>query len=372
MPPVQPSVVKRATMGLLVATLVLAGVEGILRGLWGPAPNPVKVYGALGERDQYFALSDGMVQRLYGESPLPPFAVRSPSARVAMLGGSSIREGTPNITADQEIPGLLSTQLDMDVINLGAPGLDSYDILEIVEELAPMDFSVLVIYTGHNDLGNAMFERRYGTLPSALYAYTYGGLSHLQLFSQLSRLLVPRTGTDRRTRPFMRPEEDEVLPLDPLRRTITIQAYARNLERIAWITKRRAQPLVLVVPVSDLTAWPQSTPCEPGDCPPDHFDRARALNRSEPAAAVDILRLLRDRDPACVRAPTSAEDHVRAVARAFDHITLVEPFDTLPRDPTFDIPNRGLFIDPVHFSLRGHREMAKVLEAPIRAALGEE
>lgn len=356
-------------MGLVVATMVLAGVEGLLRWTLGPAPNPVKVYGALGDRDQFFKVEDGMVQRLYGENPLPPFPMTSDTPRIAVLGGSSIREGTPDLTPDREMPGHLASLLDTDVVNLGAPGLDSYDILEIVEEIAPFDFDALVVYTGHNDLGNAVFESRYGTLPSALYAYTYGGLSHLQLFSQLSRILVPRTGTDRRTRPMMAPAKDEIQPLDPLRREITIRAFDRNLDRIAWITQQRDQPLVLVVPVSDLTAWPQSAPCEPGHCPDDEFTRARALTATDPAGAVEILRTLRDQDPACVRAPTATESRVRAVGARYPHVTLVDPFPVLPRDPTFDIPNRRLFIDPVHFSPMGHTELASVLEAPVRAVV---
>ena len=90
---VPPSILKRASMGLVVATFILAGVEGALRSLWGPAPNPVKVYGALGERDQYFELSSGMARRLYGENPLPPFEVHSPSPRVAMRRSSVVQNG---------------------------------------------------------------------------------------------------------------------------------------------------------------------------------------------------------------------------------------------------------------------------------------
>ena len=69
----QPSILQRAAMGLLVATILLAGLEGMLRWMWGPAPNPVRVFGALGAHDQFLALEDGAVRRLYGESPLPPF-----------------------------------------------------------------------------------------------------------------------------------------------------------------------------------------------------------------------------------------------------------------------------------------------------------
>ena len=369
MSPSHPSLTKRAVMGLLVAAVILGTVEGVLRWMWGPAPNPVQVYGALGAHDGFLDIVDGEVHRRYGEQPLPAFPQVHEGPRVGVLGGSSIHEGTPGLPPEEELPGLLANRLGVDVVNLGAPGLDSYDLLEITEALETVDFDALVVYTGHNDLGNAVFESRYGTLPSALYAYAYGGLSHLQLFSQLSRLLVPRTGTDRRTRPFMKPKADEIQPLDPLRRKITIRAFGRNLERIAWITQRRQQPLVLVVPVSDLTSWPQSAPCEPGHCPPDYFDKARAITKADPAAAIDILRHLKDQDPACVRAPTATETLVRTVAQQFPHVTLVDPFDALPKDPTFDIPNRALFIDPVHFSPEGHAALATVLEAPVLRAL---
>jgi lysophospholipase L1-like esterase len=369
MPPPQRPVLLRALMGLFVAAVFLGTTELVLRLALGPAPNPVQVYGALGDHDQFFRIESDLATRLYGEHPLAPFAVRSDVPRIGVLGGSSMREGTPDLPPDREVPGLLATALGVPVENLAAPGLDSHDLVEITDELGAMDFAALVVYTGHNDLGNAMFESRYGTLPSALYAHVYGGLSHLQLFSQLSRALVPRTGTDRRTRPDMVPEQHEIQPLDPMRRAVTLVAFRKNLQRIAWLTERRGQPLVLVVPISDLTALPATTACEPGDCASDYFDRARDLHRTDPTAAVDILRLLRDTDPACVRAPTTSEDIVREVAAEFDHITLVDPFPLLPRDPSFDIPNRRLFIDPVHFSPEGHRELAGVLEGPLRTVL---
>ncbi len=350
MPPPPPSLPRRALMGLVVAAGVLTMVELGLRLLLGPAPNPVRVFGALGAHDQYFEIAYGMAHRAYGEAPLEPFAVRSSAPRLAMLGGSSIRDGTPNLHPDREVPGLLSTALGVEVVNLGSPG-------------------GLVMYTGHNDLGNALFETRYGNLPSAIFAYAQGGLSHLQLFSQLSRLVVPRTGTTRRTRPGMFPEADEVVPLDPMRRAVVYSAFRKNLERIAWLTGRRDQPMVWVLPVSDLTALPQKVPCEEGDCPSDWFSRARERNRTDPAAAVDILLALRDNDPTCLRATSTAEAILREVAAEYAHITLVEPGPLLARDPTFDVPNRRLFIDPVHFSAEGHRSLAELLVEPVTDSL---
>ena len=337
----------------------------------GPAPNPVKVYGALGDQARYFSIADGQVSRLYGETPLPDFPARSDGPRVGMLGGSSIRDGTPNLHPSREVPGRLADRLGVEVVNLGSPGLDSHDLVEMVESLDGVDFSALVVYTGHNDLGNALFESRYGDLPSALYAHVHGGLSHLQLFSQLSRVVVPPTGTLRRTRPGMRPEEGEVQPLDPMKRAILFAAFEKNLTRIAWRTARRGWPLVLVSPVSDLTTMPQVGDCTAGDCPEDWFAEARDRAPTDPDGAVALLRSMRDNDLACLRAPSAIEDAVRRVAADFDHITLVEPFEVLSRDPSFDIPNRRLFIDPVHFSPEGHRELARVLEEPVRAALVE-
>ena len=136
--------------------MVLAGVEGLL--LDPGLPQSVKVYGALGDRDQFFKVEDGMVQRLYAESPPFPVTSNAPSPCSRKLHSRGHTRPDP----DREMPGLLAGLLDADVVNLGAPGLDGYDILEIVEEIAPSTLKHRRLHRPQRPR-NAVFESRYGT-----------------------------------------------------------------------------------------------------------------------------------------------------------------------------------------------------------------
>ena len=183
------------------------------------------------------------------------------------------------------------------MISLGAPGLDGYDILEIVEELAPMDFATGGLHRAQRP-GQRHVRAPLRHPASALCTPTVGCRICSSSASCPAHRAAHRDGPPHPS--LHAPREDEILPLDPLRRTITIQAYARNLEHCAWI-RARAQPSSSSSPsptslpglIDHLRARRVPRPLRP---------RPRPEDRSEPAAAVDILRLLRDRDPACVRA----------------------------------------------------------------------
>jgi len=360
---------KRALFGGLLTLGFFIGLELAMRAVLGPPPAAIAVYSALGAHESYLDITDGQATLRVGRGDVPAFSARSDAPRVAVLGGSSVHGGSPNVHHTREFSGRLATALDVEVVNLGSPGLDSHDVVRLTRELSAVDLSAVVVYTGHNDFGNAFFEQRYGSVSAGLFARVHGALSHLQLFAQLSRVLRPTTGTDRRARPGMAPQQHEVQTLDAHARRLAVEGLAANLEQVAWMTHERDVPVVMVVPVCKLTSWPGGQDCAPGTCPADRFAEAEALAPDDPAGAVAILRQLRDTDPVPLRAPTVAQDAVRDVASRWDHITLVDPSVALDRDPVFDVPHRRLFIDPVHFSPDGHRAMAELLDAPVRAAL---
>jgi len=361
------STMLRAICGLVVAAALLLGAELALRSALGPPPAAIAVYEAIGEYDHFLQFSGDKVSRAYGQDILPDFPLTSDGPRIAVLGGSSVHGGSPGVSVHQEFPAHIARQLDVEVLNLGAPGLDSHDLVRLLDELEPVSLSTLVVYAGHNDVGNAYFEDRYGDVQSAVFAHVHGAASHLQLYAKLSRAVRPLTGSDRRWSDEPVRERSGELDMTEERRVITLRAFEANLERIAWLTEQRGIQLVLMVPVCKLMARPAPTDCAPGECPRARLSRALSLVESDPSGAVAILQDVRDKDVLAIRAPTVVQDLVRSVAARHPHIHLIDTFVDLPRDRVFDIPDRQLFTDPVHFSRDGHRVMGELVSRHLEA-----
>ena len=350
--------------------MVLAAVELGLRVALGPPPPAVRVHAALGEHDRYFKVNDGLVKAIYGDQGRETFPLKSDSPRFAVLGGSTVHGGTHGIDFPQEFPHRAGRMLGVRAINLGSPGLDSHDLVRIMAELSQLDTSAWVVYTGHNDFGNAHFEGRYGTVSSALVARTQSLLGRLQLYTQVSRAVQPMTGASRRRRNGMEPAANEVRPLTPARFQMALDGLRSNLDRLAWMSEQQGVPMVLVVPVGRITQPAGRNPCDRPGCPAELIQQAQELAPTDPDEALRLLQKARDTDPIGLRAPTAAQDAVRDVAHAHDHITLVDTFADLPRDPHFPTPDRQLFMDPVHLSRRGHTQVAALVALALEPILG--
>ncbi len=342
-------------------------MEGGLRTALGPPPAAIAVYEAIGEHSHFLEFDGDKVSRAYGKNALPAFSLTSDRPRVAVLGGSSVHGGSPGVSVHQEFPAHVARLADVEVLNLGAPGLDSHDLVRLLDELEPVSVSTVVVYLGHNDFGNAYFEDRYGDVQSAAFAHVHGALSHLQLYAQLSRAVRPLTGSERRWSDATVRERPADAHMTDERRAITMRAFEANLERLAWMTEQRSIPMVLMVPVCKLMARPAPTDCAPGECPRERLSRALSLAKSDPKGAVDILQDIRDKDILAIRAPSAAQETIREVAARHAHIHLVDTFVELPRDRVFDIPDRRLFTDTVHFSRDGHRVMGELVGRHLRA-----
>lgn len=362
---------RRLTLGLTVALGFFAVAEASLRFLVGPPLPAVPVFAALSEHERYLLADGDVFTPSYSLPAMPAFSRTKAGLRFAVLGGSSVHGGTVTLAYDREFPHRAGRMLGAEVLNLGSPGLDSHDHVRILEELAPVELDALVVYAGHNDFGNAHFESRYGTLSSALVAHTRSALGRLQVYTQLARLVTPATGARRRTREQMLPGGGEVTPLNESRREMALAGFRANLDRMAWTTKQRGLPMVLMTPVSKLTAPSVEAPCDdPQTCPQAQIDRARALAPTDPAGAAALLERVRDSDPMALQAPTAAVEAVRHVANGWSHVALVDAEAGLPRDRTFEVPSGRLFIDAVHLSPQGHNQMASLLAIGLEDVLG--
>jgi lysophospholipase L1-like esterase len=78
--------------------------------------------------------------------------------RVVVLGGSSVyhaNDNNPHVNFPRVMQRLLP---DVEVINLGTPGIDSAGVLWMSEQAKALQPDLLVIYTGHNDFSEMVFK----------------------------------------------------------------------------------------------------------------------------------------------------------------------------------------------------------------------
>lgn len=359
---------RKLVAGILVALAVLALVEGGLRLVAGPPPPPVSVFQVKGDVETYLELTEQTARPTYQLiEEIPPFSRTAGGA--AVLGGSSVHVGGGQVETPDEFASLLSERLSVPFANLGAPGLDSFDLASIVTELSAVELDLLVIYTGHNDLGNVMFQQRYGDAVGGLSASFLPIFERTQLFSQLRRALRPPAGTAHPDKPGVIRRDRSLRPTTA-QRSAAARFLTANLQRIVWTCQRRDLPLILVVPASDLLAPPARDPCEAGvPCAKALWQRGvQANQQGQSAEGLALLQQARDIDPVTIRASSAVEAAVRSLADE-PGVTVIDAAADLPRMDGRLVPHRRLFEDAIHLSLAGHVALADLIEPAARAAL---
>lgn len=355
--PRTPRVLPRLLAGLAVAAVVLGGVELGLRLALGPPPAPVKVFGGLDADVTLADEPDGW--RAAWQTDIRTVLPRERAGGrplVYVAGGSTVHGGS-GIDARGEFSAKLGPAAGVDPRNLGAPGLDSHDLVQVVEAAHAVAVpDAWVVYTGHNDLGNARFQQRYGTVAAGLAARTQAVLERSRLYVTLSRALGPRG--DRRGTAIDPITQNA---LTPAQVDAALRHLEANLTWLAWETDRVGADLVLVVPTCDLLFPPPPVPCAGAPCTTDDFEAALALRDADPAEAVRLLVRARDHDRLVLRAPSSVGAALQGLAAAWPHVRVVDAERDLPREPGLDIPARHLFTDGLHLSVEGHAAIAALI-----------
>lgn len=376
--------------GLLIAAVFLAVVEGLLRVSMGPPVPELAATMPDGSQDLMRRTDSGITPLYQHTRRQAPVSDQRPSAkpRVIWLGGSSIHGGTRDITQAQEAPGRSGTLLGVESLNFAGIGIDTVAIGSILDDVLALKPDVLVLYTGHNELGNAVFTGRYGDVRTAQIATLRARFGASRLYQALEMLV---RGRETLTLPSEANEQQYTVG-DATRAEI----HWRYEERLRHIVSRASDSGVKVVlstlmsnPVAPSMEFscpeamvragfrsvrPEALPVKqltdaniaaaesmaPG-CPDLAWLRAR---RSGDAEQLDALR---DTDPLPVRADRTLNGIIRRVA-AETGATLVD-VEAQARMAGGGLEPSAWFLDPMHLTEDGHDALARMMAQGIASVL---
>jgi hypothetical protein len=284
--------------------------------------------------------------------------------------------------------------LPVNSLNMAGPGLDSGHINLLIPTVLALEPAAVVIYTGHNDLGNTTFKDHYSDARSVRIAKIRGILSQSRIF-QLLEMRV-RTPEVLEVEPFGVDKRHKT-PMTPAKREVVANRFEERLRAMVGRLQRSDIPVILSTVVSNPASVSMNRDClktlremrsmstpdgslqhlslddlrrmrdENPDCHPAQLLYARKLaDTGDGSEGRVLLDELRESDPTPVRADAQTIASIERVARQEDaHLVDVRQ--------AFQAAGGGLeppvwFNDQVHFSQDGQEMLARLI-AP---ALAEE
>lgn len=380
---------RRALLGLLVAGAVLAAIEGVARLASGPPVVPVVV--RMPDGSEGLFTTDPVTPKLVEHQAWWPQGPKDPARpRIVMLGGSSLA-GPPQDArlAANQLAGLL----DAEVVNLGVGGMDTGHLLAELPGVLALDPDLVVVYSGHNDLGNAVFSQRYAEPGAVAVARVRQVLGHSRVYELLEAAWRGREEKavvvqwDSRDMALGAAEKAAVLSdqearlgalLDGLRQAgvpVLLSTVVSNafFPSVHWECPERLEALgvpasrTAILPVGEVDAAALAAARAEAPCRDLDQVAARLQWVEDPAAAAEALQRLRDEDPKPLRAPRRVNAILRELAG--DGVELVDSAAEFQRLGG-GVEPPGWFRDPVHFSEDGHRALAVVLARAAGPLLG--
>ncbi len=383
-----------AAAALGVITVVTAEV---CSRLLAPNPRPSLV-AHVPQHDEWFVEKNGHIQTTYqGEFQLHDFSPRPPGtrARVAWLGGSSLRGGS---LPDLEAPSVMERTNRTENLNLAAPGLESRHFVAMLPEVLALNPTVLIVYAGHNDRGNAVFEALGQGTGGGLMLRAIALLSKSRLFQLAQHALLSVDG--------LIPMSGDALKaahISEARAAEIRGQFESNLRSLVRSARAAGVKVILSTPVSNPLAHPFAYQCpeeiralglptsheshgafDLSDLDPEAlhaaisrsptcreiqiFQARLAITTGQPVSGIEQLDALRDENPLPVSADRRTIELIRAIAR--EEGALLADVAAEFRQAGGGIEPPGWFWDPNHLRKEGHVALAAVVGPVLEGALG--
>ncbi|MFT4976851.1 MAG: lysophospholipase L1-like esterase [Myxococcota bacterium] len=375
-------------LALGLGLLLLVGMELLTRLILGPPSEQLfaEVPAASGELTR---LEGDTLELLYHGASEGLIPVRSSTRRprVVWLGGSSVHGGNPGMPVRREAAHIAGRMLRAETINLAGPGLDSGHHLSLLPDILALSPAAVVIYAGHNDLGNEVLMARFSGSRFLRTARIRWVFLHSRMFTAMEAMIRQRSAL-RLPDPSMHPEFE----IDD---AIRAQIHGSFRQRIGLLVDALQEAGVVVV-----LATPTSNPIAPSlvwRCPeqlaklglqgrPAEAFPVSDIPREDVAALLaqqdcrdlrwilarldqdfETLEQLRDTDPLPLRADRALTQIVRTVAA--EHGALLADSSAYFHQLGGGIEPPTLFDDTMHLSEAGHQALANSVAEALSEAL---
>jgi tetratricopeptide (TPR) repeat protein/lysophospholipase L1-like esterase len=293
--------------------------------------------------------------------------------RIFVLGGSTAA-GYPyerNLRFSRILESSLQTSYTDDlieVVNLSMSAINSYTLLDFMDELLAQQPDAILIYAGHNEYYGALgvssresFGRRRGWVLTALK------LRKLRFFLAIRDLtaLVRHAGSGLPPADATLMERivgDQQIPMDgPLYRA-GLEQFEKNLRAILEKAKRRQVPVILSELVSNVRDMPPFISLPGPESADQVFQQAR---QSEVQGDVECAKLLylraKDLDALRFRAPEAFNVVIHQLAQEFrlPVVPMVSRFEAASLN---GLIGDQLMVDHLHPNIDGYFIMADAFE----------
>ncbi len=385
-----PSRLRKLGLGLVVAAVLFGGVELGARLFLG-APTPPAVSRVPKIEGRWLKDDGAYVRTTYQESfAIGPIVKETERPRLIVLGGSSMHGGDGQLEAGMEAASVLGHAMDIDSVNLATPGMATEHLVSLLPEALALRPDAVLIYSGHNDIGNALFAGSFGDPKGRAIARGRHLLSHLRLFEVLEAQL-----TQVRSEAGVHTDDTPDAPLDADRRRAILVDYELRLRWLVRGIRDAGLPVILSTVASDAAAPPQRWSCPevhqelgfrahprmvagqglPEELLPDHpcsdvqWVRAHQLRaEGQDEAAAEAFDRARDTDAWAIRAGRPTNAIIREVAEEEGAI-LVDYSARLRAEGRGWEPG-PYFSDPLHLSDLGHRALAVLVSEELAPIFG--
>ncbi len=403
-PPGRPGLLGRLVLGLAGAALVLLTVELGLRAWLGSPDEGPEIYEVLGDLESYWTRDGDWLLPGWdgpGDQALSPIPCQPDEPQILVLGGSSVRGGTLGVPPRAEFPGVLREELELPVRNLGFPGFESSELTQILEEFGDCRADVVIVYAGHNDLGNLHFKRAYGNRSAKTRLKTQTFLEQFQIYVQLSQVLSPlqegamasgeppperalagkggkvgKAGRGRKGGKKGGVEGERTFTAHPsitdTQRAKILARFRAQVDRIVALAAAHDRQLLLVGAVHRFTDVPPTDDCDTPPCAAALHAEGSGLMGEDPVRAAELLVEAWDAEAHIPRATSDLRQAFIDAAETADHVVYIDAMTELPLEAGVPVPADRLFSDGLHFSRAGHRELAMLLAPIVRERLAVE
>lgn len=356
-------------VSLLFPFLILGLIELGLRAFGYAEDNPVFIT-VPGSEDKLLVLNPELTKRYFKGASFVPHSINDVFAktkdpntlRIMILGESSAAgfpfepNGSFSRFLDQRL-SILYPKKKFEIVNLGIAAINSYAIMDILEDVIDQKPDLVLIYTGHNEfygaLGAASMTSIVSSPSISRFLQSMGKLRFIRLLSSIFSGEPEQQASSGLMESLAK---DKLIPLDSDLYQAGVDQFEHNLNYILEELKGNNIPVVIGTLVSNLLNQPPFIAEKSGAG--KTFETAQKFfrNRKYDEAKVEYIKA-KDLDELRFRAPESFNSIIKSLASKHGAflIQIDSVFNSVSKN---GIVGNDLMTDHLHPNLAGYNLMS--------------